>query len=462
MSQSKLNFVICIVLINLTVCLFTICLRHWSIDQNLPTVIMAQSIGIFSLLLIHTLTWIKIGGNDLSLALIFMLMVFIFNLGKSALFVFYFQHVDEFFTFFDIDDYQVLVRALEYGYCGFFVLSSSMLLTFQPTKVKEIVLSNAQINAARFTGLLFFAVSFPTAMYDLQTMIMKVLSGGYFALFNSEQSYGAAGIVKVLAFFLYPSLFLLLVAYKDKPLILKLIFLYSLTIAGIKLGLGMRLTSLIPFIIFLSLWDSVIKPINRKIVYVSGLVMVGFIFPLLSLFRTGQEVTDEVEKTSSLYRIIQEMSDSISPLVWVMQRVPSQLDFTYGHSFLLGLYTAVPNLFWDVHPAKTGSLALWLVWEVNPWIAERGGGYGFSIFAEMYLNFYWYGMFFLAFFGYFINKCACVKRNPINSAFTFSCFLGFMLWPRGELVVVTRFIFWHVGFLWICYHIMTIIYARFK
>lgn len=462
MTQSKRNLTVWAVLINLTVCLAVILIRQWAVDENIPFVLLAQSVGILSLLIFHTYVWIRIGGNDLSLAFIFFLMVFTFNLGKSVLFVFYYEQVDNFFTFFTVNDSQVVVRAFEYGYVGFLVLSSAMLLSFQNCKVEAIEPTTEQLNAAKFTGLLFLTLSLPAALFDLQVMVVKVLTGGYFALFSSEQTYGAAGIVKVLAFFLYPSLLLLIVAYKNNSLILKTIFLFAVSIALIKLTLGMRLTSLIPFIVFLSLWDSVIKPINRKVIYFGASFLFAFVFPLLSFLRTGQEVTEAAEKTGALYRIVAEMSDSISPLVWVMQRVPSQFDFTYGHSLVLAMYTAIPNLFWDVHPAKTGSLALWLVNEVNPWIAERGGGYGFSIFAEMYINFYWFGMIFLFFLGFFLNKLSIVKHNPINTAFAFACFLGFMLWPRGELVSVARFIFWHVGFLWICYQITSLIYSRLK
>ena len=462
MVLSKLNLVVWGILVNITVCLGTILFRQWSVDENIPAVFIAQSIGILSLLAIHVYVWIKIGGSDLSLAFIFLLMVFIFNLGKSVLFVFYQEQVDSFFTFFTFQDYQVIVRAFEFGYIGFLTLSSVMLLSFKKTKIKVVEPTNQQLNSVRFTGVLFLIISLPATLFDLQSIIVLVLSGGYFAIFNSEQTYGAAGIVKVLALFLYPSLLLLVVAYKNNHYILKSIFIFALFLALIKLMLGMRLTSLIPFMVFLSLWDAVIKPINRKTIYLMAVFLFMFVFPMLSFLRTGQELTEAAEQTSALYRIITEMSDSISPLVWVMQRVPYQLDFIYGHSLVLSLYTLVPNLFWDVHPAKTGSLALWLVNEVNPWIAERGGGYGFSIFAEMYINFYWFAMFFLAFFGYFINKLASIKQNPINTAFAFSCFLGFMLWPRGELVSVARFIFWHVGFLWICYHIMTVVYSRLK
>lgn len=462
MITSKVELIFIAVTTNFFICLAAILARQWVVDEYITLVLIIQSLGILSLVIIHSYAWNQIGGNDLSLAFIFFLMVFIFNLGKSVLFVFYYHEGASFFSFFGQYDLQIIVRAFEYGYVGFFVLSSAMLFSHKKEQFKMAELSQEQLLAARFTGLLFLAFSLPASLFDLQTMVMQVLSGGYFALFNSQQSYGAAGIVKVLTFFLYPSLLLLVAAYSKNKTVLNIIFLFAFSIALLKMALGMRLASLIPFIILLSLWDITIKPLNRKSIYMIVIFMFVVVFPAMSFLRTGQEISEDIEKTSAIYRIITEMSDSISPLVWVMQRVPSQMDFQYGHSFMLALSTIIPNLFWDVHPAKSGSLALWLVNEVNPWIAERGGGYGFSIFAELYLNFYWFGMLVLFLFGLIINKLAIVKSNIVNTAFAFSCFLGFMLWPRGELVTVARFIFWHVGILWVVYHIMVAVYARIK
>lgn len=462
MINSKVETVFIAVALNFFVCLTAILARQWIIDEHITIVLIIQSIGVLSLTFVHSYTWLRIGGSDLSLAFIFFLMVFIFNLGKSVLFVFYYHEGASFFSFFNQYDLQVIVRAFEFGYVGFFVLSSAMLFSHKQEPSKLVELTQEQLLAARFTGLLFLAFSLPASLYDLKTMIVQVLSGGYFALFNGQQTYGAAGIVKVLTFFLYPSLLLLIAAYSKNKTVLRAIFLFALSIALIKMALGMRLASLIPFIIVLSLWDRTIKPLNRKSIYMVVIFMFLVVFPAMSFLRTGQEISEDIAKTSALYRIIEEMSDSISPLIWVMQRVPTQMDFQYGYSFLLALSTIMPNLFWDVHPAKSGSLALWLVNEVNPWIAERGGGYGFSIFAELYLNFYWFGMFVLFLFGIVINKLAMVKRNIVNTAFAFACFLGFMLWPRGELVTVARFIFWNVGILWVVYHIMVLVYSKLK
>ncbi|GLX78793.1 hypothetical protein tinsulaeT_21330 [Thalassotalea insulae] len=462
MSATRLDILVLAIILNFAICLFTMLLRQWVVDTDIDFILIAQSLGILSLLIIHSVVWLKIGGNFLSLAYVFFLMVFIFNLGKSVLFVFYSEQGAAFFNFFSKADNQVIVRAIEYGYVGLLIISSTMLLTFNNTVIQVKQPSFLQLSAAKYTGIIFLTFSAPATLIDLYAIVSQVMAGGYFALFNSQQNYGVSGLFKVLSFFLYPAFYLLVVVYRKNKTIIYSIFLVAFAIAFLKLMLGMRLVALVPFIILLSLWDCTVKTLNRKLVYGGAAFLFTVIFPALSLLRTGQNISQHVENSSALYRIISEMSDSISPLIWIMQRVPSQMDFIYGDSLLLALTTIVPNLFWDVHPAKAGSLALWLVNEVNPWIAERGGGYGFSIFAEMYLNFYWYGMIVLALFTMFINKMALVRKNPINTAFAFSCFLGFLLWPRGEAVAVARFIFWNVGFLWISYHILLLVFHRIK
>lgn len=451
-----------IIAINAAICIGTVFMRLWDTDTDITSILLLQSAAILSLIALHTQAWLRQGGGDLSLAFLFFLMVFIFNTGKALLFVFFYNKNETFFTFFGEHDLQMVVRALEYSYVGLFVISSAMLLTQFSGPPKQIQPDPTEITAAKVTGLVFLLFSLPAALIDLQSMLMQVLSGGYFAIYSAEQSYGAAGLVKVLAFFLFPAFYLCLVGFKDNRYFTTFIFSFALFYSLIKLGMGARLVALVPFLILISLWDSTIKPVNRKLIYVTAVLMIVVVFPALSLLRVGGELNQESGVTLMLFHIIKEMSDSISPLVWVMQRVPWEFDFLYGQSFVLAASTAIPNLFWDVHPAKAGSLALWLVNEVNPWIAERGGGYGFSIFAEMYLNFYWLGMLPLLVISVFITRLAQIKANPINTAFCFACFLGIMLWPRGELVAVARFILWNVGIPWLCYKTLVFAFARFR
>jgi oligosaccharide repeat unit polymerase len=451
-----------VIAINLMVCLFVVFFRLQDGDSHLINVLLMQSIAIFTLVVMHSVAWFRQGGSDMSLAYLFFLMVFIFNVGKALLFLFFFDKHNEFFNFFIENDYQVVVRAYEYGYVGLLVLSTAMLLSQNQQEPQEVIPNDIEMTAIKLTSIIFLAVSLPAAVIDLKTMLMQVLSGGYFALYSGEQSYGAAGILKVLAFFLFPALYISVIAFRSNKRAIYSILIFAGFYSAVKLAMGARLAALIPFLILLSLWDVSIKHVSRKMIYVSAVSMIAVVFPALSLLRVGGELDQNTGVGHAIFEIIKEMSDSMSPLVWIMQRVPGEFDYIYGHSFLLAISTAIPNLFWDVHPAKSGSLALWLVHEVNPWIAKAGGGYGFSIFAEMYLNFYWLGMIPLFLVGIFITRFSIVKANPINTAFCFACFFGLMLWPRGEAVAVGRFILWNVGIPWLFYRGMIFAIGRFR
>jgi oligosaccharide repeat unit polymerase len=451
-----------IIFVNITICLSVVLYRLVDADTGLAKVLVIQSYAILSLIVLHSYAWFKQGGSDLSLGYLFFLMVFIFNGGKAILFVFFPEYEEPYFTFFKENDYQILARAYEFTYIGMLVISIALLLNADYKKIEEVPPTDIELTAAKITALLFLSVSFPAAVYDLQSMLMKVISGGYFALFESEQAYGASGIVKVLGFFLFPSFYIALIAFRQTKWLIYCILIFAGVFTAVKLAMGARLVALVPFLILLSLWDVTIEHVKRKLIYVSGLFMVAVVFPALSVLRVGDKLEEGGGVGHSVFKIVKEMSDSMSPLAWIMQRVPWEMDFQYGHSFLLAASTALPNLFWDAHPAQKGSLALWLAIEIDPWIAAKGGGFGFSIFAEYYLNFYWFGLVLLFLTTIFISNMSKVKSNAINTAFCFSCFLGFMLWPRGELVAVARFILWNVGIPWLCYHFMISALQRYR
>ncbi|MBW8190549.1 O-antigen polysaccharide polymerase Wzy family protein [Neiella marina] len=448
--------------VNALICLLTIFYRIHNADLHTASTLYVQSWAILSLVAIHSYAWMRQGGSDLSLAYLFFLMVFIFNCGKAILFVFFPNYHEPLFSFFNERHSLVLIRAYEYSYLCLFAMSAAMLFAGNHQPIRQQPIPSKQLEAIKLTGALFLLVSVPAALYDLLDMIRLVLSGGYFALFNTEQAYGASGIVKVLGFFLFPALYITLIGYHDNRRIVRVLFVLAAVFTLAKLAMGARLVALVPFLIMLSLCDVSIRRVGRKAIYMIAAGLIVVVFPALSLLRVGDQLEEGGGMAHSLFVIVKEMSDSISPLVWIMQRVPSEMDFINGHSFLLAASTAVPNLFWDVHPAQKGSLSSWLVNEVDPWMAAQGGGFGFSIFAEFYLNFYWFGIPLLFLTTLLITRLAKVRANPINTAFCFSCFLGLMLWPRGELVAVARFIIWNAGIPWLCYRILIGLIPAFR
>jgi hypothetical protein len=105
-----------------------------------------------------------------------------------------------------------------------------------------------------------------------------------------------------------------------------------------------------------------------------------------------------------------------------------------GHSYAVAVERILPNVSLSFRPALSRGIeddapALWLVDRIDPWLAERGGSYGFSAVAEPYLNFGWLGV--LAFFvglGYLMRSAdTWFARDPIRAAPVAASF-GFLLW----------------------------------
>ena len=184
------------------------------------------------------------------------------------------------------------------------VISVALLLNSEKAKVDVAAPTDIELTAAKITAILFLAVSLPAAIYDLQSMLMKVISGGYFALFESEQAYGASGIVKVLGFFLFPAFYLAIVAFRKITWVLYCIILFAGVITAVKLAMGARLVALVPFLILLSLWDVTIEHVRRKFIYASGLFMVAVVFPALSVLRVGNKLEENSGIGVSIFKIV--------------------------------------------------------------------------------------------------------------------------------------------------------------
>ena len=72
--------------------------------------------------------------------------------------------------------------------------------------------------------------------------------------------------------------------------------------------------------------------------------------------------------------------------------------FRYGESYLYSLTTIIPNLgFWDAHPGAIKA-------HLGNWLQDVLGldyGPGFSMAAEAYINFGWFGILFMMLLGCF-------------------------------------------------------------
>ena len=103
-----------------------------------------------------------------------------------------------------------------------------------------------------------------------------------------------------------------------------------------------------------------------------------------------------------------------------MELVPSLSDYRYGTSYLVSLLSWIPTpLFGNVHPVTIyGELSWWLQNSLRlPY------GPGFSMMAEAYINFGWFGGIALFFEGTIMSKllarvpCKRAQEDVIGSTF---------------------------------------------
>jgi oligosaccharide repeat unit polymerase len=145
---------------------------------------------------------------------------------------------------------------------------------------------------------------------------------------------------------------------------------------------------------------------------------------------------------------ISEMGGSMKTVAYSLQLVPSVRQYDYGRSYIYALLTIFPNLFWKVHPTMShGQLSDWLIREVDPYVASRGGGLGFSFIAEAYVNFGWIGgALQLALLGFLLSRLMVRvdKTSQPHELAAVACVLAFLLlYVRNEAATITRGLVWY-------------------
>lgn len=143
------------------------------------------------------------------------------------------------------------------------------------------------------------------------------------------------------------------------------------------------------------------------------------------------------------------MGKSLQTVIYTQDLVPKQYSYRYGITYLYNLSEAVPNLFWDRHPAEVyGSLGRWLTKIVDYSFYEFGGALGYSCVAESYINFGWVGVIVIAFIlGMVIQKVENkVENSNVASVHASWVILAnyLLMYPRGELSTMVRGFFWYM------------------
>lgn len=306
-------------------------------------------------------------------------------------------------------------------------------------------------------GWFLFSISIIPAFLIIKHNLSIVMSEGYFGIFQEVRQTGLASAPRILANFITPAaIFLLIGGRKNRKIVLLTLALVTTTTL-VSFFLGDRSGAVMPAVVYVWIWHIIIKPIPKYFLISTSLITLFVIFPLVSFTRniSGASRLD-IEFLWQAFllienpfvSIINEMGMTMDTIAHTIRLVPDHKDFEYGMTYIYAAYSAIPNFFADLHPAKAyGTPSDWLVWAVNPWFAEHGGGYGYSFIAEGYLNFGWLGGIVLPLIGGFLFGKLSIKTKVINN-FAFLAFAGSFLayalkYTRGDMFSVVRPLLWY-------------------
>jgi len=315
--------------------------------------------------------------------------------------------------------------------------------------------------ALRLIGWGLLTISLIPACLTLKDAITLAMSSGYYATLTQDPTYGIDAAPQKLADFIVPASLFLLAGSKGHRFKITLSTLvalgYSLPFLFV---VGSRNQAVMFLCAYAWVYHRTIRPLPKTLLLGAGSVLLFIVFPLVKVFRDVVFGESRLSPTAFLdaylsidnpiISLFAETGHSMQTVVYTIGLVPDHREFDMGASYLYSLSTIVPNLFWEVHPARAhGTLGQWLFHVAAPQMADVGGyfSFGFSFIAEAYLNFGWYGApLALGIMGFLLGRLvlwADKSNDPAKVAMVGAFTAFFLIFARGEAHEVVRYIVWY-------------------
>lgn len=305
---------------------------------------------------------------------------------------------------------------------------------------KKIV--NQPIDIRNYTAIKkvgIFVLLLSCVPYVLVTIpeVLLVSRYGYGALYTKSLVLtGTSAILLNIAEYFQPALICLLIAATFNKGIQKNIYIIFVAIILITLYMGGRSEAVILIVLLLLYHHYYVARLKGfKLLFWS---LVGFI--LLSFLTIVADIRSEEGRTFGAYlyafterittdnlaiQAICEMGGSMFPLAQTIELVPEQYPFRWGSTYLYAFTSVIPNLnFWDIHPAmQYANLGDWLQRALS-----LNYGPGYSLVAEAFINWGWYGFIFFVLYGWVNGRIfTLVNKENVFSRPDLFCFVLIIL-----------------------------------
>ena len=354
---------------------------------------------------------------------VFLLFLFLFCNGQTFLFSMGIPVED--LTVFKVVNNTEMVHATIYFYFSMIFFQIGTLFT--PVNSSDVYLKKIDdsklISSIKKVGFILMAVSFFPYISQLYTKLKGSILYGYSYLYNNSTQ--TTDSLSYLGKFFIPSLLMLLFVFKNKKRTNRLILLFLFVLCGCNLIIGVRGDALSIIVILIIFQNTFVKKYEgakfaKVILYIC---LISFMIPLFLTFRTVENKNFDTLSTTLkeemfgeenfLVQTISELGYTVHSFVLTERVVPSVSAHKYGESYFASVMMIVPSfIFGGYSFANKAALDIWL-----QKIHNMSYGPGFSLIAETYYNFGWYGGIISTFFlGLFFSKMFNINSKNKNKS----------------------------------------------
>lgn len=319
------------------------------------------------------------------------------------------------------------------------------------------------LESVRILGYILLLLFFPIKLYSDYLALSSSFSGNYFDVLkiNLPSFVNDLGFLSNIGMFL---IILSLVENKKKGSLFIVIFVFYQFLLMLSGGRGQPVLLLV--ILFYIIHKS-----YRSINWKNILFVMVFLF-LLSAFATtiadirnysGWSIEDfwnlfmESFKENPILDFIDEMGGTIQTTYATVQKVPNQIPYGHGKTFLYSFFTIIPNIGGFLDP-----LIPEIEYQTKLQLAYIGGSY----VGEIYYNFGAFGYIFAFLVGLVVQKISyyaekiLVKKNMFSFAVVIPIFMYTMWWARGNFASIIRVTIWTGLVLWILKKILYLLSSK--
>ncbi len=399
-------------------------------------VIIVSWLSIISFIL-ELILWKKLTNELFSPFGVFFVVLFVFTLGQTIGWTFGIDLGTR--DWWNRNDHGMTHQLI---FDGIIYSSLSLSLFFLGSIIGEKITSNYKKNKKNNfrqllltfekVGKFFLFISIPAFIIQSYSNFTTASQSGYASLYIEQSgSTTFKTIIDILANFYQPSLLLLLISNKDKKKNRLIILFFMFIDVFIELFVGGRSNAVMTILGIILAYHYFIKPINKKNM-TKGVIGGYFGIAVLNCIAKIRDIPNKNLTTffttlfdsfsNALGYFIGELGWNLSSICWTMKLVPSKYPFRCGKSYLASFLSVIPSSFFGGkrnHPTVIYS-------NVGDWLQESlnmSYGPGYTMVAESYINFAWFGIIAMLFMGFIVSKfIAKTKREDsdddvINSTF---------------------------------------------